>query len=292
MEIDQFYRTRQWFERIKGEDTLRVDYKLSKDSIVFDIGGYIGGWSDKIYKNNQPKIYIFEPIKSFYNQIEEKFKDNKDIRIFNFGLGAQSSTKQISIRGDASSTTIKPEDVTEDIKIEDINKFLIDNNISHIDLMKINIEGGEYDLLNRLIETDFISKISDVQIQFHIFVNNAKERMQEIQDKLGRTHYLTYQFDFVEENWRRKVDSNDLKIVKQELKNVYRDMKRAHNIFNDLNREHYRISKEFDMLREKNDELIKFKKLYEDIMYSRDFRWGSKLLKLPRNIKKTLKRNK
>ncbi|MBA7576805.1 hypothetical protein ES708_18647 [subsurface metagenome] len=41
-------RVVQWFE-IKGDETLRLDYNLDKNSIVFDIGGYKGQWSSEIF---------------------------------------------------------------------------------------------------------------------------------------------------------------------------------------------------------------------------------------------------
>ena len=34
-------------------------------------------------------------------------------------------------------------------------------------LMKINIEGGEFELLERLLETRLISRIENIQVQFH-----------------------------------------------------------------------------------------------------------------------------
>ena len=72
-----------------------------------------------------------------------------------------------------------------------------------IDLMKINIEGAEYDLLEHLIENKFVENIKDIQVQFHDFVPNAEARMKNIQAGLSKTHYLTYQYPFVWENWRK-----------------------------------------------------------------------------------------
>ena len=77
-------------------------------------------------------------------------------------------------------------------------------NIERIDLMKINIEGGEYDLLEHLIKTGWIDKIINIQVQFHDFVENAEARMLAIQNDLAKTHELTYQYKFVWENWRLK----------------------------------------------------------------------------------------
>ena len=78
------------------------------------------------------------------------------------------------------------------------------NKVEEVDLMKINIEGGEYELLEQLIETDMMSKIKDLQIQFHNIASDPEKRMQAIQEALKNSRYLTYQYKFVWENWTRR----------------------------------------------------------------------------------------
>ena len=48
-----------------------------------------------------------------------------------------------------------------------------------------------------------ITRVIDLQVQFHDFVPDAQRRMHAIQQQLGRTHSLTYQSEFVWENWHR-----------------------------------------------------------------------------------------
>ena len=69
--------------------------------------------------------------------------------------------------------------------------------------MKINIEGGEYSLLEDLISNRLVANIKDIQVQFHTFAPNALERMKNIQMELSKTHHLTYNYPFVWENWER-----------------------------------------------------------------------------------------
>ena len=70
-------------------------------------------------------------------------------------------------------------------------------NINKIDLMKINIEGGEYDLLFCLIEKDLISRINNLQIQFHSFVPNAKNNREKIINLLKKTHKKTKHYKHI-----------------------------------------------------------------------------------------------
>ncbi|MEM7512644.1 MAG: FkbM family methyltransferase, partial [Bacteroidota bacterium] len=96
----------------------------------------------------------------------------------------------------------------QDEKVEEVRLIAFPEAINelgsnHIDLIKINIEGGEFELLEAIIDAGWVDKIDNIQVQFHDFVPNARERMMEIQKKLSFTHELTYQYDFVWENWKR-----------------------------------------------------------------------------------------
>ncbi|HEY8723841.1 MAG TPA: FkbM family methyltransferase [Gaiellaceae bacterium] len=90
------------------------------------------------------------------------------------------------------------------LDLVDIEEFIAQEDIREVDLLKVNIEGGEYELLERMIQSGSVRAIKDIQVQFHDFVPNAALRMRRIQKALTETHELTYEFPFVWENWHRK----------------------------------------------------------------------------------------
>ncbi len=193
---------RRWL-RNRGDSTLRVDYELSEDSIVFDVGGYEGNWSQQIAGKYNPHIYIFEPVPTFYALIVVKFKQNSKVSIFNFGLLDQTKTESIALAADESSIYGSENKVA--ISVVDIAEFLSNNRtIEKIDLIKINIEGGEFPLLKRMIERGIVERCLNIQVQFHDFYSDAIKLREEIRDSLQRTHFLTYDYHFVWENWRKK----------------------------------------------------------------------------------------
>lgn len=193
----------RWFAD-QGDKTLRLNYNLNKDSIVFDLGGFKGEWSKDIFSRYGCNIFIFEPVSEFEKNIRLKFLKNEKIRIFNFGLAEKTKRTSISICNDASSIYIKNDSQEEEIILKKASDFFDENSISHIDLMKINIEGGEYDLLEHLIETKYVLLIDNIQVQFHNFLPGAENRMKRIQKELSKSHSLTFQYKFVWENWKLK----------------------------------------------------------------------------------------
>lgn len=198
----QAMRVKPWF-RDNGDKTHRLNYDLNADSIVFDLGGYEGEWAGDIFCMYGCTVYIFEPYETYFENIKSKFLHNKKISVFQFGLSKNSQISKLAIADNSSSIFIESEN-SVDIKLVSANEFFNQHPIDIIHLMKINIEGGEYDLLEHLIETGDIKKIKNIQVQFHDFVPDAESRMKAIQGNLVETHELTYQYEFVWENWKLK----------------------------------------------------------------------------------------
>ncbi len=186
---------------VKGDKSYRLNYDLNKDSIVFDIGGYEGQWTSDIFSKYSCRIYIFEPVLEFIDNIKKRFEKNKKILTFKFGLGNKSKMAKISLSKDSSSL-YGTGTIHQNVKIVRAVDFLKEKDITKIDLMKINIEGGEYDLLEDFIQSGEIKKIGNIQVQFHNFIPGAKTRMKKIQKDLRKTHVLTYQYPFIWENWQ------------------------------------------------------------------------------------------
>jgi len=193
----------RWYEA-DGENTLRIDYdNLNENSIVIDLGGYKGEWASNIYSKYLCNVFVFEPASFFYQKLKKRFERNPKIRIHPFGLGDQDKDEKIYLN--AESTSIhKKKGKSENISIKNFATFLKQNNIKKVDLIKINIEGSEYDLLEFIIKNNLAEQIENIQVQFHNFVENAEARMKQIQNDLANTHTQTYQYKFVWENWKLK----------------------------------------------------------------------------------------
>ena len=190
-----------------GDYDLRFNYPLNHESIVFDVGGFSGDFASELFARMPCKIYIFEPIVEFSKSIEKRFKLNKMINIYAFGLSNRTENKTIGIIGDGEGSSIyrtKDAETKESISLIDIIEFLETNAISEIDLLKVNIEGGEYDLLPRLLDQNKIRKIKYIQVQFHDIEPDSKQKKDLIRKNLEKTHACEYCYEFVWENWVRK----------------------------------------------------------------------------------------
>lgn len=186
-----------------GDERFRYDYDLTSNSLVIDLGGYKGQWASDIYARYNCRVLILEPVKAFAETIEKRFKKNPRVEVFHLALGANRRQAVIAL-GDDGSSVYRNAPGKETIQFEDVAEFFAKHGIDTIDLMKVNIEGGEYELLPRLFETGLVKRIKYIQMQFHDVEAGSETRMEEICRELSKTHRPTYQYKFVWENWVRR----------------------------------------------------------------------------------------
>jgi len=192
----------------KGDITLRIDYDfLAQDSLAFDLGGYCGQWASDLYSRYECRIYVFEPIVQYADFIRKRFHRNPKVSVFPFGLGPNTEEKLIKVSEDASSTYSKDADTP--IHIEEFIAFIQREGITDIDLMKVNTEGGEYDILPYLISTGYIAHIRALQVQFHVYSEADKQRAEAIRRDLEKTHASDYSYAYVWEGWSLKQMAED-----------------------------------------------------------------------------------
>lgn len=191
-----------WIE-CEGDKTHRLNYNLNPNSIVFDVGGFKGEWAENIYNKYNCNIHIFEPINKYVEIIDKKFKSNNKVILHKCGLSNKNEEVKIYHLNDSSSIFGEGNSY-ENIQLKSIFDFINYNNIDKVNLIKINIEGSEYDLLEDIIEKKIQSNFENFQIQYHRFIPNCEERRNKIREQLSKTHKITYDYEFIWENWEIK----------------------------------------------------------------------------------------
>lgn len=186
-----------------GDNTLRLDYELNPNSVVIDAGAYLGDFAYNINLKYNCIVFALEPIKDFYDSMEERFSQNPKVIPLNYALTNSTSEFDISLDGDASSFTF---DDLKSCKVlgKDVKEFIEENNVDNIDLVKLNIEGAEFDLLDRIIELGLLPKIKNLQVQFHRHIPDCQAKRSIITEHLLKTHKRTWNYDWIWENWQLK----------------------------------------------------------------------------------------
>lgn len=202
---NQKRRSRFLWNLRKGDTVLSLDYPLNSDSVFFDVGAHIGDFSIQISKKFDCKIYAFEPLNENYELLIQNVKNFPKIECFEVALSNFDGESEISNLGASASLHMRSEGrIFKKINVKSFNSFMKEENIKHIDLIKMNIEGSEYELLNQIIDSGHINNINHLQIQFHNFVHDSKNQRRKIRKKLQLTHINKFNFPFIWERWDLK----------------------------------------------------------------------------------------
>jgi FkbM family methyltransferase len=171
---------------------IRFEYDLKPDDLVIDIGAYRGEWANEMWNRYHCNIIAIEPT--------EYIRDFTHGRVINKAAGTHNG--KLSFGGRAYYSSIF-EEGDHEYECFDINKLL--ETCPEIALMKINIEGAEYDLLSHIIGAGLHKQIGNLQIQFHQIDGRPYELWyKEIASKLSLTHKLTWHYPYCWENWALK----------------------------------------------------------------------------------------
>ena len=193
----------RWFKD-QGDYTHNITYDLSEESIIMDLGGYNGAWAQQMIEKYNPYVYILEPVPNFYNNMVNKFLNNKKVSLLNVGVGVEDKNGVIFIEGDGTSTNLASGE-SINVEFNTIETILTKFNLTNIDLIQINIEGDEYPLLENMLESGYIKRFKNIQIQFHLGINNDIERRNNIRKGLIQNDFeLNFDYPFVWESWRKK----------------------------------------------------------------------------------------
>jgi FkbM family methyltransferase len=195
-----FYRAfRKW--RADGMELKRMDLPcLGPHSVVFDMGGFKGNWAADIHRRYRSQVHVFEPHPRFATEIAERFRGNTSIRLHGYALGSATGSLTLSDDGDASSS-LRGGLRAVTGRVEAVRDFFLQQGHPVIDLMKINIEGGEFDLLPALDEAGVLNRIRCLQVQFHLFAEADIARREAIRSALQKTHVCDWSYEFVWEQW-------------------------------------------------------------------------------------------
>jgi FkbM family methyltransferase len=198
-------RVRRW-QASNNDEIFRTNYPcLNPASIVLDLGGYHGHFALAINAKYGCRCQVFEVVPELCENIRAKCAGNPRIVVHEFGLAGATREETLFLAGEGSSTLADRSTDQRKIPVRMVAASpWLEANVRDqtIDLMKINIEGGEYELLEHLLSTGWSRRIRNIQVQFHEdVIPRAARRMERIQSRLAKTHRLTYQERFIWENW-------------------------------------------------------------------------------------------
>ena len=181
------------------EELMRYTYPLTTESVVWDCGGFKGDFAAEISRRYNCQIRVFEPIPTFYARTASRLSGCANIQVYNYAIGGSSGKLLFQVDGDATGAyaTSGHSVLVEKRGILDILQLEAGN----VDLIKLNIEGLEFETLECLLDSGSAPRFRNIQVQFHRVIPDCEFRYQSIRDRLLQTHTLTLDYPWVWENY-------------------------------------------------------------------------------------------
>ena len=189
------------------EDNIRTTYPLNEGSVVWDVGAYDGSWARQMHKLYGCAVVCFEPVQSCFAKLKENVGHIEKITLLNVGLKNKTGFTDIYVDGDSSSLYNIPKGphTIEHIQVMSVVEAVGErHDLGRVGLLKMNIEGDEYEVLDALIDADMVDRFDHFQIQFHRDVPDHAIRRESIVNSLKKTHNRDWNYDYVWESWSRK----------------------------------------------------------------------------------------
>lgn len=187
-----------------GGNALLYDVPVNTGDVVIDAGGYEGEWSAGMLARYGVRSEIFEPVPAYAAMCNSLFSRNALVRVHAAALGANARETSFSFSANGTSEFIAPgsEEVIR-AQVLDVAAFLDSLGVAGIGCVKLNIEGGEYEVLERLLESNWAGRCRSFLIQFHRQPEGWEPRYRDIQARLKATHTQAWAYPMVWEKWVR-----------------------------------------------------------------------------------------
>jgi len=220
--IDELYHQKKIEKFIK-----KNNFKINT---FIDVGAFKGKYTDLVLKiEKNCKIIMLEPQSKYFNFLKNKFANNKRIEILRMAFSNKKTSLSLRINKHEITSTFskfnktnrylnlkailfnsklenmtKSEEKIEALPLDDIFR---EKNIQHIDLIKIDTEGHEYEVLTGAKEN--IKKINCVLVEFHndkIYENYNPEKIHSF--LIENNFTLLKRFNFPFTTWEDRLYKN------------------------------------------------------------------------------------
>ena len=167
--------TSEWYQdQVNREMFLENIYEkyfpVEEGDIVVDLGASIGDFIWSIKDKNPKHCWVVEPLDSYFNILQENLLGYP----VSFTKAAISSDKIVEIQWDGLIS--KP-------RVLSFKEFIDENNIKHIDFLKIDCEGGEYSVFAPS-NIEYLKNVKKIAIEFHLHGHIGKAKFRVFRDEI------------------------------------------------------------------------------------------------------------
>lgn len=164
---------------------------LLNDLVVFDVGCR----SDSEILMYKGDVHYFDPIPEFIDAIRSKENKNTRSTFNKFGLSSQDATfdyypRYQSFYNRVNSCQIDDTANKITVDVKKAKNYMLENNITHVDFLKIDVEGHEPDVIFGF--EDEIKKVKVIQFEYGGTYKDNGSSLSKIVEHLSRMGFANF----------------------------------------------------------------------------------------------------
>ena len=173
-------------------DKIYDNFDLDEVKTVVDLGANVGLFSNYMsWKKEVRRIYAVEPASGAFEELKKQFYYYNSVLPHKIGIHHFNGKAKIyldktqSILSTFLNDTIDTNSF-EEVDVKTLPEFMNSVNLSHVDLIKMDIEGLEYEVFNSMSDKD-IQRADRWIVEYHANENKNAEILQNRLKSLGYT---------------------------------------------------------------------------------------------------------
>lgn len=177
--------------------------KISSSPVLIDLGSCRGDFSKHfLTKYENAKVFMVEPSKTNFSLIsKDPFFDKENVSRNFLALSSESGkflTFYEDPRSEQNGSVIFNYFNGIPYEVETVSLNEIAKKFDHIDLVKMDVEGAEWEAIMNLDE-ETLSKISQLTVEFHDFIDRSLSTKTELAVKKMISH--GFKVDYNSTTW-------------------------------------------------------------------------------------------
>lgn len=164
--------------RVESGESASIRQCISSCPIILDIGANTGQFAAlvrSILRNKPYKLSCFEPSKTAFLELKKNISESEQVHLFNIAVGNPGvRTLHYDVPGSSLASLTRRNlnhvgrefTMSEEVTVESLDEIVGQLEYSHIDLLKIDVEGHELEVLQSAPKLFSTMAVDAVQFEF------------------------------------------------------------------------------------------------------------------------------
>ena len=179
----------KWFLNILNKEifedkTYERFFNVEKNDIVVDVGASVGPFTYSILNKKPKQVFCLEPHNGLFKTLSDNVSNHNNVICINKGI--MDVNEQTVSRGVYDETAIQTWEKENKLDGLRFDTFIEENNITKIDFLKVDCEGGEYSIFTQENFNWIKNNVFKISGEFHLINEELKSKF-----RLFRDIYLT-----------------------------------------------------------------------------------------------------